>query len=280
MPTPPSPVSHCVTGFDAASLRPWGCRLSGFCETLPGTVLRLEVAQPEVKLIIGLTAPYGLAAGRRQDRCQAFVVSRPLGPVIVEQSGVHSCIEVELPPWAAYRLFQGDAQVLASPWLDLRELWGPSVALLLEALDETPGWPGRLRRVEAFLAERLQRSQRDVPPMLRRSWEALRQSAGGIAIRHLSEQAGCSGRYFASRFKAHLGQGPKACARHIRFARAQQLLESAPQLELVQVALLCGYSDQSHFTREFQAFIGCAPAAYARAGWATIPGKPAWLLQA
>ncbi|NBF03909.1 helix-turn-helix domain-containing protein [Pseudomonas sp. Fl5BN2] len=278
MPMQPSSVAHYMTGFDAISLRPWGCRLYGFSEILPGTVRRLEVAQPRVKLIIGLSSPYGLAAGARNDRCQAFVVSRPAGPVIVEQSGAHSCIEVELPPWAAYRLFQGDEQVLASPWLDLRELWGPSIALLVEALDEIPCWTSRLLRVEAFLAERMQRSRREVPEMLRRAWEALQHSAGGIPIRHLSEQAGYSGRHFASRFKAYLGQGPKACARHIRFARAQQLLESAPALELVQVALLCGYSDQSHLNRDFQVFIGCSPAAYARAGWADIPGKPASLL--
>lgn len=279
MPMQPFSVSHCVTGFDAIRLRSWGGRLYGFSETLPGTVRRLEVAQPQVKLVIGLASPYGLAANGREERCQAFVVSRPAAPVIVEQSGVHSCIEVELPPWAAYRLFQGDGQVLASPWLDLRELWGTSVCLLVEALEENPCWTSRLQRVETFLAERLQNSRRELPEMLRRAWEELQRSAGGTSIGDLSQQAGCSGRHFASRFKAHLGQGPKACARHIRFARAQQLLESLPALELVQVAVLCGYSDQSHFTREFQAFAGCSPGAYARSGWADIPGKPASLLE-
>lgn len=279
MPRPPFSVSHCVSGFDAVRLRPWGARLCGFSETLPGSVQRLEVAQPQVKLVIGLASPYGLAANGREQRCQAFVVSRPAAPVIVEQSGVHSCIEVELPPWAAYRLFQGDSQVLASPWLDLPELWGAAVGLLVEALEENPCWTSRLLRVESFLVERLQNSRRDVPPMVRLAWEQLQRSGGCIPIHHLSERAGCSGRHFASRFKAHLGQGPKACARHLRFARAQQLLESRPALELVHVAMLCGYSDQSHFSREFQAFAGCSPGAYARGGWATIPGKPASLLE-
>ncbi|MGC5703299.1 helix-turn-helix transcriptional regulator [Pseudomonas sp. NFXW11] len=279
MPMPPFSVSHCVTGFDASRLRPWGCRLYGFSETLPGTVQRLEVAQPLVKLVIGLASPYGLAANGREERCQAFLVSRPAAPMLVEQRGAHACIEVELPPWAAYRLFQGDGQVLASPWLDLRELWGAEVSLLVEALEESPCWTRRLQRVEGFLAERLQHSRRDVPEMLRRAWEALQRSGGCAPIHQLSQQAGCSGRHFASRFKAHLGQGPKACARHIRFARAQQLLESAPALELVQAAALCGYSDQSHFTREFQAFAGCSPGAYARGGWADIPGKPGSLLK-
>jgi AraC-like DNA-binding protein len=49
---------------------------------------------------------------------------------------------------------------------------------------------------------------------------------------------------------------------------------------LADTAAACGYSDQSHFTREFGAFVGCTPAAYRAARFADLPGTPASVLEA
>lgn len=277
-PLPPS--WQYLPGPPVERLRSWGCKLSGFSEDLGRTVRRVEVACARIKLIIGFDGGYLLGAGAQQRRYQAFVAGMPGGPVTVEHDSAQSCIEVELPPWAAYSLFDGASEVLATPIVDLSDLWGSEAGLLAEALHEAQDWETRFAMVERMLAKRLSGTRRAVPAALRWAWDELDRRHGGASIRQLSDKIGWSGRHFAACFKAHMGLGPKSAARCLRFGWAHALMASDPGMALSDIAAACGYSDQSHFTREFQVFAGCSPAAYARAGFPDAPGKPASLLDA
>ena len=269
-----------MPGPPLARLRSWGCTLSGFSEDLGRTVRRVEVVSPRIKVVIGFGAGYLLGAGKNQRRHQAFVVGNPAGPTTVEHDDAQSCVEVELPPWAAYSLFDGASDVLAGGVVDLADIWGSEAGLLAEALHGAPAWARRFEIVEQVLARRLVAPRRAVPAALRWAWEELEREQGSVPVRQLCDRIGWSGRHFAACFKGHLGVGPKAAARRIRFGSAHGLMSLAPGMALSQVAAACGYSDQSHFTREFQAFAGCSPAAYAQAGFPDAPGKPASLLDA
>lgn len=60
-------------------------------------------------------------------------------------------------------------------------------------------------------------------------------------------------------FRAHLGVPPKTFARVVRFQRALQRIRQDPGCTLAQVAVECGYTDQSHFVREHRRFAGVVP---------------------
>ncbi len=64
-------------------------------------------------------------------------------------------------------------------------------------------------------------------------------------------------------FNRFVGIPPHAYLRHIRIARAKDLLERG--MPLVDVAATTGFADQSHLTRQFKRIVGVTPAAYARA---------------
>jgi hypothetical protein len=58
------------------------------------------------------------------------------------------------------------------------------------------------------------------------------------------------------------GLAPKAYARIVRFQRAVGLLGGVRDGHtLADVAIECGYCDQSHLTRDFVALAGCTPTA-------------------
>ena len=61
-----------------------------------------------------------------------------------------------------------------------------------------------------------------------------------------------------NRFRAELGVTPKTAARIFRFERACGLI-SVLRLPLADVAAACGYADQAHMTRDWNAFTGASP---------------------
>ena len=71
--------------------------------------------------------------------------------------------------------------------------------------------------------------------------------------------AACLGRkQFERSFRSQVGVNPKEYARIVRFQRALALIQ-ADGSGLSQIAYTSGYSDQSHFIREFRKFSGQTP---------------------
>jgi AraC family transcriptional regulator len=73
------------------------------------------------------------------------------------------------------------------------------------------------------------------------------------AVAHLSPY------HFARRFKAATGLAPHQYVIARRVERAQHLLRKDDELELAEVALRAGFSDQSKFSFHFKRLIGVTP---------------------
>lgn len=82
--------------------------------------------------------------------------------------------------------------------------------------------------------------------------------AGSIRNRDLAAAAKLSCGYFCQAFKDSFGCPPHAYIVRRRVERAKELLETTTT-PLSQIALDCGFSDQSHFSRIFRRVAGEAP---------------------
>ena len=60
-------------------------------------------------------------------------------------------------------------------------------------------------------------------------------------------------------FKAEVGMTPKLFSRVQRFQRTRTLIEHMGSSEWVDIAMECGYFDQSHLIREFHELSGISP---------------------
>ena len=60
------------------------------------------------------------------------------------------------------------------------------------------------------------------------------------------------------------GLSPKAHARVQRFRAALALLGRSERVPWAELAVGCGYYDQSHLLRDFRAFSGCSPGEFVR----------------
>jgi AraC-like DNA-binding protein len=86
---------------------------------------------------------------------------------------------------------------------------------------------------------------------------------GDIPLAELARECGLSTSHFSRAFRDTTGTPPHQWLLHRRIQNAMQLLRNR-QLSLPEVALACGFSDQSHFTRVFTRHTGTGPGAWRR----------------
>lgn len=94
--------------------------------------------------------------------------------------------------------------------------------------------------------------------------EMLRErSSGNVTIAELASACGLSRGYFIHAFKSTAGCTPHQWILSQRVAQARDLLRNSG-LPLAEVALICGFADQSHFTRVFARMVGASPGNWRR----------------
>ncbi len=74
----------------------------------------------------------------------------------------------------------------------------------------------------------------------------------------LAEHACLSKKQFERLFREYVGMNPKEYARVVRFQKSMWLLQQGSR-DFTGIACNCGYSDQSHFIREFKSMSGLTP---------------------
>jgi transcriptional regulator GlxA family with amidase domain len=87
---------------------------------------------------------------------------------------------------------------------------------------------------------------------------------GKIAIGEVAEACRLSQSHFTRAFKATTGRPPHRWLLEYRVERAKHLLTESDH-RLADIALSCGFADQSHFVRVFSQIIGITPGAWRRA---------------
>lgn len=164
------------------------------------------------------------------------------------------CVGAELMPGAVPLLLGVPADEIAECHTPLEDLWGHGVHQMQERL-ALAAPDARLALFESILAARL--------PRLRGLHPAVAEALAGLDarsdVRSLVARSGYSHRRFTTLFREAVGLAPKLYSRIVRFRTA---LERAARGSLADLALEAGYSDQSHFQREFREFAGVTPGQY------------------
>lgn len=198
----------------------------------------------------------GGGADRPPLRLTSFVPGFHDVHAITEYTGPQRGIQVDLTPVGAFRLLGLAGADLHAGAVDLADVWGRDGPRLVDRLVSAPDWPTRFGIVDAFLLQRAERGRRVVPAVAW-SWESMRRTDGRVVIGELVREIGWSRRHFVEQFRHHVGMGPKATARVLRFARAARMLDGSRSIS--DVAADCGYADHSHLVRDVQAMAGCTP---------------------
>ena len=102
------------------------------------------------------------------------------------------------------------------------------------------------------------------PYQLSRAKEVLAADCGrDLSLAEVAEQCGLSRGHFAKAFRLSTGTTPHRWRLRCRIDLAKRLLGEGDQM-LAEIALACGFADQSHFTRVFSRLVGEPPAVWRR----------------
>ena len=216
--------------------------------------LAFRLHGPEVKLYSDTADTSGAALGRA-------VVGGPRSCFYVKEAGSGACSAgVILRADAAIPLLDVPPYELVDRHAPLDDFWGRDAGQALECLVSQSTPEGVLDRLEILLSARFGwGANLPLNPVVATSLAAATAHGSvGSAVRH----TGCSHRRFLELFRGTFGLAPKTYFRLQRFRNALDLLARGQIASLCDLALACGYSDQSHFNREFLRFTGVTPAHY------------------
>jgi len=145
--------------------------------------------------------------------------------------------------------------------VDLRTIWGPAATTLRERLCASTEPSERFRLLELALMKRL-RENSSGHGAVRVALDVLMRTHGQAKTRDIARAVELSQRRLIDLFSAEVGMTPKLFGRIRRFQHA--IAQSRNTSNWAQVAIECGYFDQSHLIRDFVAFTGVGPADYQR----------------
>jgi AraC family transcriptional regulator len=249
--------------------------------------------KPEVETdsyVVKLAAGQGIAYGERQDRTGTFMpYSKHPGSIYVFPPGVlpriHTSVETELLIAILEKDFveeiaeQRVENLLGTEaQLELHDASMKNILNSLEEEGESGGISGSLyvnHLTHAFVLRLLsllpgradipKREQNGLPrPRLRRVLERIETNLQmNLDLQTLADESGYSKNHFLRMFRVATGYTPYQYLLHSRVRRAQGMLRDK-SIQLVDIALACGFSSHAQLSRVFRQVTGVSPSEYRR----------------
>jgi AraC-like DNA-binding protein len=183
-------------------------------------------------------------------------------PMRMSSTGPLNLFGICFQPGGGYPFFKYPAHELVNQYPDVDDLWGPKGREFVASIqNDCQTTKSCIEAVNAYLINRLESNLRD-DSVAQEAIETIEKYKGLITVEQLSHHLGLSRRHLTRKFKERIGMTPKQLCRNIRFKQVYKLIETASYNSWADVAVTCGYYDQSHLINEFKYFTGSSPDAY------------------
>jgi AraC-like DNA-binding protein len=174
--------------------------------------------------------------------------------VFVDTADMEEMVGVFFRPGGFAGLFRERADLFFGRSIGLEEVWGRTH--LTDSLCEASTPVDKLRTLEAFLTGHLHPPTRR-SELVNHAMQLFRKN--DLRIAECARSIGISERRLSQVFREEVGMSPKMWHRIRRFQTTVRALHSGVDVPLAELALRCGYYDQSHFANDFRAFSGINP---------------------
>jgi len=205
------------------------------------------------ELIINLANGRTSSAGLTGPRSEA---------AIIERTALEELIGIHFNPGGAFPFIGCPLVELHGRGVTLSDLWGERAAAeLIDRLLASTTAEMKFRVLERFLL-RVKNQPLHHHPAIAFSMNAYQKEPGLLSSAAMADRVGFSQRHFIELFKKEVGLNPKLFFRVQRFRKVIESIHGCRDVDWVDVALSCGYFDQSHFNHDFRKFSGLRPGEY------------------
>ena len=200
-------------------------------------------------------------------QCHRFAGALVSGPYsrsfMSDATEERAILGVHFRPGGAVAILGIPAGEFRDMHVDLRDIWGPSARTVHERLSALNEPSDRFSLLEQVLMQRLITNPNG-HGAVRVALDVLMRTHGQAKTRDIASAVGLSQRRFIELFASEVGLTPKLFGRVRRFQYAVDQSQSQTRTDWAQLAIECGYFDQSHLIRDFVAFASVSPAEYLR----------------
>lgn len=196
-------------------------------------------------------------ANRRLPR--AIIVGTRARYEVVDTADMEELAGILFQPGGFAGLFRERADLFFERFIALDDVWVGTC--LTDRLSEIPTPVEKLRTLDVLLTQLLRQGTRRTE-LVDHAIHLFREPA--LSVAQCARSVGVSERRLSQVFHEEVGISPKMWCRIRRFQTAVRALHDGADVPWAELALDCGYYDQSHFANDFRVFSGVDPTTYSR----------------
>ena len=181
--------------------------------------------------------------------------------MVVDTAAMVTTLGINFKPGGAFPFLRMPASELNEQCIALDDVFGTGVRNLREWLLESATPEAKFAVAEQWLLSQLAKPLEKHPAVEYATGQFLRDSVTQ-PLSVVLGRVGYSQRHFNQLFTNEVGLTPKRFLRVRRFQRVITSIAHNRRVDLADLALHCGYYDQSHFAHDFRSFSGLSPVEY------------------
>ncbi len=167
---------------------------------------------------------------------------------------------VSLRPQAIPLFLKTPASLYFNRNVSLTDIIGTESHRIEDLLYHSLSFEEQIIHMENFLAGFLAKHYAREPHVkFRQAGDHIIRNGGNVSVGTLASMACMSLKHYERCFAQQMGCSPKQFLRIVRFQYSLHQRKAQPDCELASLAAACGYYDQAHMNRDFQAFTGLSP---------------------
>lgn len=193
----------------------------------------------------------------KQTFTKAWISGMQTGCITISAHELSEMFVIQFKPAGAYPFIQIPLSDLNDRIVPAEEILGTEILTLREQLlaEETP--EEKFEAADEWLKHRFDETK-EPPEALSTILNRLQEESVS-RLSKIVEKYPNTQKHLIDQFKKYVGLTPKIYQRILRFNEILQKVHNKEHITWAEIAYQCGYSDQSHFIKEFNHFSGFNP---------------------